>query len=161
MLTRLTRQLGAMAALLPILITPTGTLADETWAMLEGRWSGVGTIELDGGGSERLKCQAIYRNEAEGHVAQRLTCVGASYRIEGGADLIFEGNRLSGTWTEQSYSVGGGLAGSARNGRMTFRIDAPTFSGSVSIEVKQCRQTISIDLADTIIERVVAGLRRC
>jgi len=161
MLSRLTRQLCAMAALAPMFIISTGTLADETWAMLEGRWSGVGTIELDGGGSERLKCQAIYRNEAVGHVAQRLTCVGASYRIDGGADLIFEGNRLTGTWTERSYAVGGGLAGSARDGLMAFKIDAPTFSGSVSIEVQRCRQTISIDLADTIIERVVAGLRRC
>jgi hypothetical protein len=150
-----------LAVLALILMAASASSADETWAMLEGRWSGVGTIELDGGGQERLKCQAVYRNEADGHVAQRLTCIGASYRIDGGADLIFEGNRLTGTWTEQSYSVGGGLAGSARNGIMAFKIDGPTFSGTVSIEVQRCRQSIAISLSNTIIERIVAGLRRC
>ena len=135
--------------------------ADETWAMLEGRWSGVGTIALDGGGTERLKCQAVYKNEADGHVAQRLTCVGASYRIDGGADLIFESGRLSGTWSERSYSVGGGLAGRAEGGHMTFKLDGPTFSGAVSIEVQRCRQSIAVSLSGTIISRIDVGLRRC
>ena len=135
--------------------------ADETWAMLEGRWRGVGTIMLEGGGTERLKCQAIYKNEAVGHVAQRLTCIGASYRIEGSADLIFDDERLSGTWSEQSYAVGGGLAGSAKDGRMAIKLDGPTFAGNVAIETQRCRQSITVTLDGTIISRIDAGLRRC
>jgi hypothetical protein len=118
-------------------------------------------IALDGGGTEPLKCQAVYKNEGDGHVAQRLICVGASYRIDGSADLIFEGDRLSGTWTERSYAVGGGLWGSADAGRMAIEIDGPTFSGHVTIEVQRCRQSISVTLANTIINRITAGLRRC
>ena len=135
--------------------------ADATWSLLEGRWTGVGTIRLDGGGSEQLKCVAIYRAQGDGHVAQRLTCVGSSYRIEGSADLVFEGNRVSGTWTERSYAVGGGLAGSANDGKLHLDIDGPTFSGTVAIEVERCRQSISVDLANTIISGLSAGLRRC
>ncbi len=135
--------------------------ADGTWSMLEGRWSGMGTIALESGATERLKCQATYLVEAEGHVAQRLTCVSPSYRIEGSADLIFEGERLSGTWSEASYGVGGGLAGSADAGRIAFRLDAPTFSGSASIEVQRCRQTVRFTLSGTIIKGIDAGLRRC
>lgn len=159
---RVTRALATAlfsASVVSALVVPAP--ADETWAMLEGRWSGVGTIALDGGGTERLKCQAVYQNEADGHVAQRLTCVGASYRIEGSADLIFEGTRLSGTWSERAYSVGGGLAGRAEGGRMTFKLDGPTFSGNVSIEVQRCRQSIAVTLNGTIISRIDAGLRRC
>ena len=159
---RVTRALAtALFSVIAVSASTERAPADETWAMLEGRWSGVGTIALDGGGSERLKCQAVYKNEADGHVVQRLTCVGASYRIEGSADLIFEGGRLSGTWSERSYSVGGGLAGRAEDGRMTFKIDGPTFSGDVSIEVQRCRQSIGVTLNGTIISRIDAGLRRC
>lgn len=152
---------AALVSALTVASTTSPAPADETWAMLEGRWSGVGTLALVGGGSERLKCQAVYTNEADGHVAQRLTCVGASYRIEGSADLIFEGDRLSGTWSERSYTVGGGLSGSARDGRMTFKLDGPTFTGNVSVEVMRCRQSMAVALSGTIISRIDAGLRRC
>ncbi|MFO1170012.1 MAG: hypothetical protein U1E49_03495 [Hyphomicrobiaceae bacterium] len=135
--------------------------ADGTWSMLEGRWSGMGTIALESGATERLKCQATYLVEAEGHVAQRLTCISSSYRIEGSADLIFEGEQLSGTWSESSYAVGGGLAGSAGAGHIAFRLDAPTFTGNASIEVQRCRQTVRVTLAGTIIKSLDAGLRRC
>lgn len=135
--------------------------ADGTWSLLAGRWSGMGTIVLDGGGSERLKCQVAYEVEGEGHVAQRLTCVSPSYRIDGSADLIFEGSRLSGTWSEHSYSVGGGLSGSAADGRIAFRLDAPTFAGDAAIEVERCRQTVRVSLDGTIIKSIDVGLRRC
>lgn len=155
------RSLCGVAAALLLAAIAGQAVADDTWAALEGRWTGVGTIRLDGGGVERLKCQATYKVEGEGHVAQRLICTGASYRIDGSADLIFEGNRLSGTWSERSYTVGGGLAGSASDGLMAFKIDGPTFSGQVSIEVQRCRQSISVDISGTIIEGISAGLRRC
>ncbi|MEZ5925770.1 MAG: hypothetical protein R3D57_15430 [Hyphomicrobiaceae bacterium] len=135
--------------------------ADETWSMLEGRWTGMGTLRLDGGGTERLKCVVVYRAEGEGHVAQHLTCVGSQYRIDGGADLIFEGKRVSGTWAERSYAVGGGLAGSASNGRMQLNLDGPTFSGTARIETERCRQTITVELTNTIFDAISAGFRRC
>lgn len=135
--------------------------ADGTWSMLEGRWSGMGTIALESGATERLKCQATYLVEAEGHIAQRLTCVSPSYRIEGSTDLVFEGERVSGTWNETSYAVGGGLSGTAAGGRITFRLDAPTFSGNAAIEVQRCRQTVRVTLDGTIIKGIDAGLRRC
>lgn len=144
---------------LALLSAPAG--ADGTWSLLEGRWSGVGTIALENGATENLKCQATYLVEAAGHVAQRLTCVSASYRIDGNADLIFEGERLSGTWGESSYAVGGGLAGTAAGGRIAFRLDAPTFAGNARIEVQRCRQTIRVSLDGTIIKSIDAGLRRC
>jgi hypothetical protein len=149
------------AALLGFGLAAGPASADDTWSRLEGRWSGVGTIVLDGGGTERLKCQASYQVEGEGHVAQRLTCVSPSYRIDGSTDLIFEGTRLSGTWSERSYAVGGGLSGTSADGQMAFRLDAPTFSGNARIEVQRCRQTIRVSLSGTIINSIDVGLRRC
>lgn len=149
------------AALVALCISGGSAGADETWSLLEGRWSGMGTIVLDGGGSERLKCQAAYQVEGEAHVAQRLTCVSASYRIDGSADLIFEGSRLSGTWSERSYGVGGGLSGTATDGRIAFQLDAATFSGDAAIEVQRCRQTVRVSISGAIIKSIDVGLRRC
>ncbi len=45
----------------------------------EGAWSGTGTVSLSDGSTERIRCRASYRTDAEGdHLKQTLRCASDS-----------------------------------------------------------------------------------
>ncbi len=113
---------------------------------LAGTWSGGGQIRLDDGRTERLSCRAFY-SPKEGGAAMgvALRCASSSVKIELRSSLRYAaGGRVSGTWEERSYNVGGSVAGRASSGsiNMTF---SGGLNGSMSVSYGGASQRVSLN----------------
>ncbi len=86
-----------------LLCEPVSAQSTE-FALLAGAWTGSGSIALSDGSTERLRCRAIYRVEGAG-LQQSLRCASDSYKFELSSDLISQGSRISGTWSESSRGL--------------------------------------------------------
>src|SRR6202012_2886825 len=68
---------------------------------LAGVWSGAGTVTLDDGSSERIRCRATYAVGEGGHgLNQTLTCASDSYKFDLRTNVTAEGNQITGSWSE-------------------------------------------------------------
>ena len=62
------------------------------FAGMAGNWSGGGTITLDDGSSERIRCRATYAVGAGGNgLNQTLTCASDSYKFNLASNVIAQG----------------------------------------------------------------------
>jgi hypothetical protein len=115
------------------------------FAGMAGVWSGTGTIELDDGSKERIRCRATYAVSGDGNgLNQSLTCASDSYKFALKSDVIARDGVLSGTWREESRNVSGSLEGRAGNGHFSVVVSAPAFTANVSLTTRGNRQTVSI-----------------
>ena len=84
---------------------------------MAGNWSGGGTVTLDDGSTERIRCRATYAvGEGGNGLNQTLTCASDSYKFDLAGNVVAEGGSLSGTWSETSRNVSGNLQGRGAGG---------------------------------------------
>jgi hypothetical protein len=115
------------------------------FAGMAGNWSGGGTVTLDDGSSERLRCRASYAVGAGGNgLNLGLTCASDSYKFDLRGDVISDRGMLSGSWSESSRAVNGTLEGRGANGNFQVVANAPGFSANLSLTTHGNRQTVSI-----------------
>src|SRR6478609_4795947 len=108
------------------------------FAGMAGNWSGGGTVTLDDGSSERLRCRASYAVGAGGTgLNQSLTCASDSYRFILSSNVVAQGGALSGTWSESSRGVNGTLEGRGGNGNFQVVASAPGFTANLSLATRQ------------------------
>ena len=71
---------------------------------------GRGTVTLDDGSTERIRCRASYAVGASGAgLNQTLTCASDSYKFDFKTNVMSEQGSLSGTWSESSRGISGSL----------------------------------------------------
>ena len=75
------------------------TRSRERIAGIAGNWSGGGTITLDDGSRERIRCRASYQVSGP-NMTMTLTCASDAYKFNLGANVVDQGGQVSGTWTE-------------------------------------------------------------
>jgi hypothetical protein len=115
------------------------------FAGMAGNWSGGGTITLDDGSSERIRCRASYAVGAGGNgLNQSLTCASDSYRFNLASNVIAQGGALSGTWSESTRNVSGNLEGRGSNGNFQVVASAPGFTANISLTTHGNKQSVSI-----------------
>jgi hypothetical protein len=117
---------------------------------MPGAWSGSGTISLADGSRERIRCRANYTMNGPNGLRQSLRCASDSYKFELASDVVSEGERISGSWSETSRGVSGGLQGRVVGPHMSVSADAPGFSANISLETRGNRQSVSISSAGDI-----------
>src|SRR3954468_21264971 len=95
------------------------TAQQAPFAGMAGVWSGNGSITLEDGSNERIRCRATYAVSPAGNgLNQSLLCASDSYKFELRSDITAgSGGALSGTWREVSRNVGGDLEGRASAGQ--------------------------------------------
>jgi hypothetical protein len=115
------------------------------FAGLAGVWSGAGTVTLDDGSTERIRCRATYAvgNGGTG-LNQSLVCASDSYKFDLKTTVVAEGNNLSGTWSESSRGVNGSIEGRASSGNFQVVANAPGFSANISLTTRGNRQSVVI-----------------
>lgn len=113
------------------------------FADLAGRWAGNGSIQLEDGSTERIRCRATYAVSGPG-LNMNLTCASDSYRFELRSNVAVRGNALSGSWSEISRNLTGDLAGRAGNGRYDVTVSSPVFTANLVLSVQGNRQNISM-----------------
>jgi hypothetical protein len=115
------------------------------FAGLAGVWSGGGTVTLDDGSTERIRCRATYAVGGGGTgLNQSLTCASDSYRFNLSSNVVANGGSLSGTWSESSRNVNGSLEGRGSNGNFQVVASAPGFMANITLTTRGNRQSIVI-----------------
>src|SRR3954453_22130869 len=112
---------------------------------LAGVWSGGGTVTLEDGSTERIRCRATYAvGEGGNGLNQSLTCASDSYRFNLSSNVMARGGSLSGTWSESSRNVNGEIQGSGSNGNFQVTASAPGFHANLTIRTTGNRQSVTI-----------------
>lgn len=138
------RLLMAAAILLAAGIANTETKAQSgPFAPLAGNWSGAGTVTLDDGSTERIRCRAKYAPIGP-TMEMSLTCASDAYKFNLGANVRAEGNAISGSWSETSRNISGSLQG--RGGGGSYELVAATagFNANISLKTSGNKQSVSM-----------------
>jgi hypothetical protein len=140
------RLIFAALVLLTALVSGSASYAQSgPFAGLAGVWAGGGTVALEDGSSERIRCRATYAVGAGGNALnQNLTCASDSYRFNLSSNVVSEGGSLSGTWSESSRNISGSLQGRGSNGNFQVVASAPGFSANITLTTRGNRQTVVI-----------------
>ncbi|MDB5616261.1 hypothetical protein [Tardiphaga sp.] len=127
------------------LSSPAAFAQSAPFAGMAGVWSGSGTISLEGGAKERIRCKATYAVSSEGNgLNQALLCASDSYKFELKSDVIAKAGVLSGSWEETTRSVAGSLEGRAGNGHFDVTVSAPVFTAKLVMTTNGNKQNVAI-----------------
>jgi hypothetical protein len=116
-----------------------------TFNGMAGNWAGGGTVILEDGSSERIRCRSADSVGGGGaNLSLSLTCASDSYRFEFTANVVADGGTLSGSWNEASLGIAGKLQG--RGGGGNFQVVAFTagFNANISVRTAGNKQSITI-----------------
>jgi hypothetical protein len=129
---------------------------------LAGSWSGSGSVTLSSGAQEALRCRATYDVENAGHtVKMRLRCASDSYKFELNGNVVSEGGRLGGTWSEDTRQVSGSVSGKATSENVDARISGPTFGARIVVTTRSKRnQSVTISSDGQYFQRVAITMNR-
>ena len=112
---------------------------------MAGTWSGGGTVILDDGSTERIRCRSSDAVGAGGNgLNLSLTCASDSYKFDLRGNVISERGVLSGTWSESSRGINGTLEGRGANGVFQVTATAAGFNANLAITTRGNRQSIVI-----------------
>jgi hypothetical protein len=141
------RLLARAAVVCAAIGASTSAISAETapFAGMAGVWSGSGSISLEDGSKERIRCKATYAVSSEGNgLNQSLLCASDSYKFELKSDVIAKGGTLSGTWAETTRNVSGTLEGRAGNGKFNVIVSAPAFTATLTMTTNGNKQNVAI-----------------
>jgi hypothetical protein len=137
------RRLAFGVAAFFVASTAIGHAQSGPFAGLAGSWSGGGTITLDDGSRERIRCRASYQ-VAGANMTMSLTCASDAYKFNLGANVVDQGGQVSGNWSESSRGIAGTLSG--RGGGGNFQVVASTagFNANISLRTAGNKQTVTM-----------------
>ncbi len=110
---------------------------------MAGNWAGGGTVTLDDGSKERIRCRASYQ-VAGINMTMSLTCASDAFKFNLAANVVDQGGQVSGTWSESSRAVAGTLQGKGGGG--TFQVLASTAGVNANITLRTAgnKQTVTL-----------------
>jgi hypothetical protein len=115
------------------------------FAGMAGNWSGGGTVTLDDGSSERIRCRS---SDAVGDGGNglnlTLTCASDSYKFDLKGNVVADRGVLSGSWSESGRGINGILEGRAANGVLQVAVTTAGFNANLSLTTRGNRQSIVI-----------------
>jgi hypothetical protein len=112
----------------------------------DGAWSGIGTVSLSDGTTERIRCKADYKVYGTGlNLKQNLHCASDSYKFDLSSDVTSQGDRISGNWSEASRNIFGNLQGTAGGGQIEVFVEANGFSANLTLRTNGNKQTVQIN----------------
>jgi hypothetical protein len=115
------------------------------FAGMAGVWSGGGSVTLDDGSAERIRCRATYAVGAGGSgLQQTLTCASDSYKFNLTSNLTAQGSAVSGTWSETSRNINGAIEGRSGGGVFQVVATAPGFSANITLTTRGNKQSVVI-----------------
>jgi hypothetical protein len=132
---------AAIAFSITAFATSTGYAQSGPFAGMAGRWSGSGTVTLDDGSSERIRCRATYAVSGPS-MEMTLTCASDAYKFNLAANVVAQGSEISGTWSEASRNVSGNLQGRGGGGNFQVVASAAGFNANISMHTSGNKQSV-------------------
>ncbi len=143
----MSRRLSAVCALgATVMLSMSAALAGAgPFEGLAGVWTGRGTIQLEDGSTEKIRCKATYAVSGDANgLNQTLLCASDSYKFELRSHVLARNGALSGDWHETSRNVSGTLEGRAGNGQFNVDVSAPAFTAKLKLKTNGNRQDVVI-----------------
>lgn len=116
---------------------------EGTFAALNGAWNGSGTVRLENGKSERLRCKGYYNAKSGNSLGMAINCGNASFKINMRASLQSSGGSISGTWEEREFNQTGNVSGRQTASGFSLKFSG-AIAGSMNVSLTGSRQTVSI-----------------
>jgi hypothetical protein len=124
---------------------PTRAAGESPFKSLPGRWVGEGRLGLKDGKTEQVKCHATYfLADAAEELKQNIRCASASGKIEVKSVVVHKAGKLSGTWNELIYNLGGDLAGEVTPNGFRIQVHGSDLTANMEVIVKEGRQIVEI-----------------
>jgi hypothetical protein len=123
------------------LFGPAAYAQSGPFAGLAGGWHGGGTVSLDDGSTERIRCRANYA-VAGPSMDMTLTCASDAYRFNLQANVVSQGSAITGSWSESTRNVSGSLQGRGGNGSFQVTAAAAGFNADISLSTRGSKQTV-------------------
>jgi hypothetical protein len=141
----MTRRLLMAAAVLFVASFSTSASHAQSgpFAGMAGNWAGGGTVTLDDGSKERIRCRASYAVVGPS-MNMALTCASDAYKFNLQASVVDQGGAVSGNWTESSRNVGGSLQGRGGGGNFEVLASAAGFNANISLRTVGNKQSIAM-----------------
>ncbi len=150
------------AALVSAMGTGSPARAATPIEAMAGYWSGMGSVSLTSGKTERVKCAVTYKvSDGGAQIKQSMRCASQDYRIDSAADLRVHGGNVTGSWEERTYSATGQVSGKYAGSNFTLSIKGGSFSAAMSLNTTECKQQISITPQGLEVNRITIGLAKC
>jgi hypothetical protein len=161
MYLRTTSRILALAVFLPSLALAQSRPASTGFAGLAGSWSGTGSVTLNSGAVERIRCQATYEVLPSGTTFnQNLSCKSDSYDFNLRASVLRSGDSVSGTWTETVRNANGSISGRISGSQINATIKGPAFTATLGMQTQGNNQTVNIRSQGTELSAVTIALKR-
>jgi hypothetical protein len=112
---------GSLRAIAFLLVASAAHGQSGSFESLAGSWSGSGIVKLTEGGSERIKCKAIYQLADRSTVTLRLTCASDTYKIALSGTMHDREGAIAGSWSESTRKVEGMLSGHVRDNKIVLK----------------------------------------
>ena len=120
-----------------------GKAQSGPFAPLAGSWSGGGTVMLDDGSTERIRCRAKYAPIGP-TMEMSLTCASDAYKFNLAASVRAEGSAIAGSWSEASRNISGSLQGRGGGGNYELVASTAGFNANLSLKTSGNKQSVSI-----------------
>ncbi len=134
---------AAVAFFMAALATTASHAQSSPFAGMAGSWSGGGTVTLDDGSSERIRCRATYQ-VAGATMKMSLTCASDAYKFQLQAAVQAAGSAITGEWSETSRNVSGDLQGRGGGGNFQVLASAPGFNANIAMHTSGNKQSVTI-----------------
>jgi hypothetical protein len=152
---------GILVAGLSTLASPGLSQRGGPFTGLQGTWTGGGSITINTGARENIRCRVTYHVSGGGNTLQQsLRCASDSYRFDLAASVSHSGGSLSGTFSESSRGVGGRLNGRVSGNRITALAEGSGFSATLTVVTTGDRQTVTIRSPGSEVSDVSINLRK-
>ncbi|MGH6778759.1 MAG: hypothetical protein ACRECL_12245 [Bradyrhizobium sp.] len=142
------RLLMAVAVLFAVGLFGAPALASSgPFAGMAGRWAGGGTVSLQDGSVERIRCRAAYDVDGP-RMGLRLTCASDSYKFSFLGNVTAErGGVITGNWSESTHNINGTLRGRGANGVFRVLASGSGFNANISLTTRGNHQSVVIKAA--------------
>ena len=137
------RRLAFAAAAFFAVSISVGHAQSGPYAGMAGNWSGGGTVTLDDGSKERIRCRASYQ-VAGINMTMSLTCASDAFKFNLAANVVDQGGQVTGTWSESSRGVAGILQGKGGGGNFQVLASTAGVNANIALRTVGNKQTVTL-----------------
>lgn len=138
--------LAAMATLVAGLeIAAANANASGAVGKLAGRWAGGGTMVPTYGRNEQFRCIITYAvGEGAARIRQHMRCQGDETSFDAVTRLDISGDRVTGVWVENNYSINGTVRGTLTPRGFDIRLLGTFFQARMTVVANACEQSVKV-----------------
>jgi hypothetical protein len=130
---------------------------------LAGRWVGPGQLVPASGPNQPFECVVTYiQQPATGALRQSLRCKSDNVKFEAKADLLINGDTITGHWEDRVNSVEGPVAGRVTPNGFELDLQGQYFQATMAVAGSHCAHTVTVSpLKADYIREISANLKKC